>query len=56
MRTQLSQVTACISCEIMMKCDLQVKATVVRVLFFTKKLNEDLSHYLKELQPKLQLD
>jgi len=37
------------------ECDLQVKATVVRVLFFTKKLNEDLSHYLKELQPKLQL-
>jgi len=37
------------------ECDLQVKATVVRVLFFTKKLNEDLSHYLKELQPRLQL-
>ena len=37
------------------ECDLRVKATVVRVLFFTKKLNEDLSHYLKELQPKLQL-
>lgn len=37
------------------ECDLRVKATVVRVLFFTKKLNEDLSHYLKEMQPKLQL-
>ncbi len=37
------------------ECDLRVKATVVRVLFFTKKLNEDLSHTLKEMQPKLQL-
>jgi hypothetical protein len=37
------------------ECDLRVKATVVRVQFFTKKLNEDLSHDLKELQPKLQL-
>ena len=37
------------------ECDLQVKATVVRVQFFTKKLNEDLSHDLKEMQPKLQL-
>lgn len=37
------------------ECDLRVKATVVRVQFFTKKLNEDLSHYLKEMQPKLQL-
>jgi hypothetical protein len=37
------------------ECDLRVKATVVRVLFFTNKLNEDLSHYLKEMQPKLQL-
>jgi len=37
------------------ECDLQVMATVVRVLFFTKKLNEDLSHALKEMQPKLQL-
>jgi hypothetical protein len=35
--------------------DLRVKATVVRVLFLTKKFNEDLSHYLKEMQPKLQL-
>jgi hypothetical protein len=37
------------------ECDLRVKATVVRVLFLTKKLNEDLSHYLKEMQPRLQL-
>jgi hypothetical protein len=37
------------------ECDLQVQATVVRVLFFTKKLNEDFSHTLKEIQPKLQL-
>jgi len=37
------------------ECNLQVKATVVRVQFFTKKLNEDLSHDLKEMQPKLQL-
>jgi hypothetical protein len=37
------------------ECDLRVKATVVRVLSFTRNLNEDLSHYLKEMQPKLQL-
>ena len=37
------------------ECDLRVKATVVRVLFFSKKLDEDLSHYLKEQQPRLQL-
>jgi len=36
-------------------CDLRVKATVVRVLFFTNCLNEDLSHTLKEMQPRLQL-
>ena len=36
-------------------CDLRVKATVVRVSFFDKKLEGDLSHYMKELQPKLQL-
>jgi hypothetical protein len=34
---------------------LRVKATIVRVLFFTRHLDEDLSHTLKELQPKLQL-
>jgi hypothetical protein len=37
------------------ECDLRVKATVVRVLFFSKELNGDLSHYLKEMQPRLQL-
>jgi len=36
-------------------CDLRVKATVVRVSFFAQKLEKDLSHYMKELQPKLQL-
>jgi len=34
---------------------LRIKATVVRVLFFTNRLNEDLSHTLKEMQPRLQL-
>lgn len=36
-------------------CALRVKATVVRVLFITIRLNEDLSHTLKEMQPRLQL-
>ena len=36
-------------------CALRVKATVTRVLFFTNNLDEDLSHTLKELQPRLQL-
>ena len=36
-------------------CALSVKATVVRVLYFTKNIDEDLSQVLKELQPKLQL-
>ncbi len=31
------------------------KSTVVRVLFFTNNLDEDLSHILKEMQPRLQL-
>ena len=35
--------------------DLRVAATVIRVLFITNKLDEDLSHTLKELQPRLQL-
>jgi hypothetical protein len=35
-------------------CALRVKATVVRVLFFTNRLDEDLSHTLKEMQPRLQ--
>ncbi len=34
---------------------LRVKATVVRVLSFKKNTDEDLSHALKEMQPKLQL-
>ncbi len=34
---------------------VQVKATVVRVLTFTKNPDEDLSHIIKEMQPKLQL-
>jgi hypothetical protein len=36
-------------------CTLRVRATVVRVLFVTNRLNEDLSHTLKEMQPRLQL-
>ena len=35
-------------------CAVRVKATVVRVLFFTNRLDEDLSHTLKEMQPRLQ--
>jgi hypothetical protein len=37
------------------ECALRVKATVVRVLFFTNNLDEDLSHTLKEMQSRLQL-
>jgi len=37
------------------ECTLRVKATVVHVLFFTNRVGEDLSHILKELQPRLQL-
>ena len=37
------------------ECTLRVKATVVRVLYFTNNSDEDLSHTLKEMQPKLQL-
>jgi hypothetical protein len=36
------------------ECALRVKATVVRVLFLTNSLDEDLSHALKEMQTKLQ--
>jgi len=36
-------------------CSVRVKATVVRVLFFTNRLGEDLSHTLKEMQSRLQL-
>jgi hypothetical protein len=34
---------------------VRVEATVVRVLYFANSLCEDLSHTLKEMQPKLQL-
>ena len=37
------------------ECALRVKATVVRVRFFTNRLDEDLSHTLKEMQTRLQL-
>jgi hypothetical protein len=36
-------------------CIVRVKATVVRVLYCTNGLGEDLSHILKEMQPRLQL-
>jgi hypothetical protein len=36
-------------------CALRVKATVTRILFFTRKMDGDLSQVLKELQPRLQL-
>jgi hypothetical protein len=35
-------------------CAVRVEATVVRVLHFTNRLDEDLSHTLKEMQPRLQ--
>jgi hypothetical protein len=37
------------------ECSVRVKATVTRVLFLTNKSDQDLSHTLKELQPRLQL-
>ena len=37
------------------ECTLRVTATVVRVLFSTNDGDQDLSHTLKEMQPKLQL-
>ena len=37
------------------ECALRVKATVVRILSFTSSTEDDLSHTLKELQPRLQL-
>lgn len=37
------------------ECALRVKATVVRVLFYTNDVDQDLSHTLKEMQPRLQL-
>jgi hypothetical protein len=36
-------------------CAVRVKATVVRVLRFANCLDEELSHTLKEMQPRLQL-
>jgi hypothetical protein len=36
-------------------CAVRVQATVVRVLYFTNSLDQDLSHTLKEMQPRLQL-
>jgi hypothetical protein len=36
-------------------CDVRVKATVVRVLNFTKTFEEDSPHTLKAMQPRLQL-
>ena len=33
---------------------LRVQASIVRVLFFTNRLDEDVSHTLKEMQPRLQ--
>lgn len=37
------------------ECTLRVKATVVRVLFYTDDVDQDLSHTLKEMQTRLQL-
>ncbi len=36
-------------------CAVRVTATVVRVLYFTNRLDKDLSQALKETQPRLQL-
>ena len=36
-------------------CVMRVKATVVRVLYSANRLDRDLSHTLKEMQPRLQL-
>jgi len=36
------------------ECTVRVKATVVRVLYFTNTDEEDLPHTLKEMQPRLQ--
>ena len=37
------------------ECAVRVHATVTRVLFHTNSLDQDLSHTLKEMQPRLQL-
>lgn len=36
-------------------CDLRVKATVACILSVTDGLDDELSHFLKEMQPRLQL-
>ena len=36
-------------------CTVRVQATVIRVLFFANRLDQDLAHTLKEMQPRLQL-
>jgi len=37
------------------ECDVRVKASVISIQSVTSGLDEDLSHYLKEMQPRLQL-
>jgi hypothetical protein len=37
------------------ECAVRVKATVTRLLFLANCLGQDLSHTLKEMQPRLQL-
>jgi hypothetical protein len=37
------------------ECAVRVEATVTRVLFLTSNSDQDLSHTLKEMQPRLQL-
>jgi hypothetical protein len=37
------------------ECALRAKATVTRVLFLTDNSDQELSHTLKEMQPRLQL-
>jgi uncharacterized protein Yka (UPF0111/DUF47 family) len=37
------------------ECDLRVKATVKSIQLISSEFDEDLSHYLKEMQAKLQL-
>ncbi len=36
-------------------CVVRVKATVIRVLSISKKVEEDMAHVLKEMQPRLNL-
>jgi hypothetical protein len=37
------------------ECDLRVKASVVSTVLVTNGADDDLAHFLKELQPRLQL-